>query len=409
MDAAASRFVATDIGKDVAVQPLAADSRPPAKTRIGFLDNLRILLTALVILQHTAIAYGSPVGSWYYSEPGEVGLTPAILMVMFIAVNTAFFMGFFFLLAGYFTPGAYDRKGAGTFLADRLKRLGIPLLFYALVIHPLLEYAGEVGRGYQGSLGQFVQWRHERAFLGAFGVGVMWFVEELLVLALAYALWRRLTRSTRPMPQSDSRAPSNRAIALAALILGLATFFWRTWAPEDRWLEPLHIQPAHLPQYVVLFVLGIVAYRQNWLVGITDAQGRIWRWLVVPLIALLPVLMVAGGAMEGEVAQFQGGLRWQSLAYALWQQLTAAAIIVTLLVWFRRRFNHQGSLARAMAQGSYATYIFHPVVVVAVTFALVGVRLDLALKFVLIAPVAVSLCFLVAHYVRKLPLARSVL
>jgi hypothetical protein len=38
-----------------------------------------------------------------------------------------------------------------------------------------------------------------------------------------------------------------------------------------------------------------------------------------------------------------------------------------------------------------------------------GIQLEMGLKFVLVAPVAVALTFLVGHYVRKLPFARSVL
>ena len=39
-------------------------------------------------------------------------------------------MGFFFMISSYFSPGSVDRKGSRVFLIDRLKRLGIPLLFY---------------------------------------------------------------------------------------------------------------------------------------------------------------------------------------------------------------------------------------------------------------------------------------
>jgi glucan biosynthesis protein C len=56
-------------------------------------------------------------------------------MTLFVAINQAFFMGFFFTLSSYFRPGSLDRRGAGRYLTDRLKRLGIPMLFYALVLN----------------------------------------------------------------------------------------------------------------------------------------------------------------------------------------------------------------------------------------------------------------------------------
>jgi fucose 4-O-acetylase-like acetyltransferase len=51
-----------------------------------------------------------------------------------------FFMGLLFLIAGYFVPGAFERKGATRFLHDRVLRLGVPALFYMLVIQPLIVY-----------------------------------------------------------------------------------------------------------------------------------------------------------------------------------------------------------------------------------------------------------------------------
>jgi glucan biosynthesis protein C len=104
-----------------------------------------------------------------------------------------------------------------------------------------------------------------------------------------------------------------------------------------------------------------------------------------------------------------GGVRWQSLAFALWEQFMCMAMVVTLLVWFRRRFNRQGPLAKKLSAAAYATYIFHQPVIVLLMLALRGIRLDMGLKWLLVAPVAVSLCFLVGYAVKRLPLARNIL
>ena len=55
-------------------------------------------------------------------------------------------------LAGYFVPGALDRKGVGRFVRDRLVRLGIPLLLFVIVVrrgrrHPGVERLGAAVRG----------------------------------------------------------------------------------------------------------------------------------------------------------------------------------------------------------------------------------------------------------------------
>lgn len=106
--------------------------------RTPFIDRLRVALTALVVFHHAAITYGA-VGGWYWAEVenhGDLSLSSKIL-TLFCAVNQAYFMGFFFLLAGYFTPPSYDKKGPRQFFTDRLIRLGVPLLIYAFFLHPV--------------------------------------------------------------------------------------------------------------------------------------------------------------------------------------------------------------------------------------------------------------------------------
>jgi glucan biosynthesis protein C len=79
------------------------------------------------------------------------------------------------------------------------------------------------------------------------------------------------------------------------------------------------------------------------------------------------------------------------------------------LVWCRDRVDRQGRLLRSMSAASYAVYVLHPLLIVPLALALSGIRLDLSLKFLLVAPVAVAVCFLVGHGVRKLPVVRGIL
>ena len=74
----------------------------------------------------------------------------------------------------------------------------------------------------------------------------------------------------------------------------------------------------------------------------------------------------------------------------------------------RAKLNRQGSLARKMSAAAYATYIFHRPAIILLALALQSIKLDLALKFVLVAPLAVALSFLVGYVVKQLPIARDI-
>jgi hypothetical protein len=359
-----------------------------------------------VILQHLAITYGGP-GDWFYNEPGELSDISTILMTLFLAINQSFFMGFFFMISSYFNPGSVDRKGGGAFLIDRLKRLGIPLVIFTLLIFPLIVYPIARLNGYSGALGEFLSLHYSD--LGNFSFGPLWFVAMLLIFAVAYVLWRGFSRPSKDSSQSEENAPGNGAIAAFALGLGVATFLLRIWVPVGDAVPLLNLQPAHVIQYIGLFIVGILAYRQNWLSSLSDAQRKLWSRIILLLIVLFVILFVSGGALEGDLDPFLGGAHWQSLAYSIWEQFMCMAVVVTLLVWFRERFNEQGRLARAMSSAAYATYIFHATTIVLLAIALRGIKLDLALKYVLVAPFAVTLSFLVGYVTKRLPLARNIL
>ena len=164
---------------------------PGSGGRMLYVDNIRAGLIALVIAGHMAISYGASIGDWYYGE-GEAGPVFAVLATILLGIGAAFLLQLFFLISGYFTPRPYDRKGAGGFLLDRLKRLGIPLVLYAVVINPLVIYWAEVHRGFEGSLWQYVS-THISALTTA-SVGPLWFVEALLIYSVVYALLRLLSR-----------------------------------------------------------------------------------------------------------------------------------------------------------------------------------------------------------------------
>jgi peptidoglycan/LPS O-acetylase OafA/YrhL len=107
----------------------AASPRP----RTDFIDRLRVVLTVLVIVHHAAITYGGS-GGWFYREVTDGGLPSSMTLTLLTAVNQAFFMGMFFLLAGYFTPASLAKKGAARYLGDRLIRLGVPLVIFGFVL-----------------------------------------------------------------------------------------------------------------------------------------------------------------------------------------------------------------------------------------------------------------------------------
>jgi len=387
--------------------PAAVDGQPKATGRLLFVDNIRVMLTIQVLLFHLMITYAG-TGSWFYEEGREDFITGA-LGAWFVTVSQAYFMGLFLLISAYFVPGAYDRKGAGRFLKDRLIRLGIPLALYSWIIRPPLVYAYLVlVEGLDLSWWSYFpgQYFRHNALLGA---GPLWFIETLLIFSVLYVLWRLLARPRPARPAVETRFPGNGPIVLFALLLGVAGFLVRLWRPVEWSFEPLNLQFPFFAQYIALFIVGLIAYRRNWLLGLPETMGRLWLGIGVLVILLFWPLILGGGAVTAGLDAFTGGWHWQALAYALWESLLCFSMCIGLIHVFRRYANRQGRLASVLSRNAYTAYLIHGPVITALALAARDVALYPLVKFALVSLVAIPLCFGLSSLIRKLPYADRVL
>lgn len=378
-----------------------------AAGRMLFVDNLRVFLTILVVLHHLAITYGAD-GSWSYLERPTTELT-AILLSLLTTLDHFFFMGAFFLIAGYFVPGSLDRKGTWQFIKDRLVRLGIPLLVFGFLVSPFTSYILRIQHGqWDGTFPQFYAWSLRNL---EFASGPLWFVEVLLIFSAVYALGKwvisKLGEDGEKARPSARRPLTHRMILVFILVLVPASFVTRLFFPLDTAWN--NLQFSMFPQYILLFTAGILAFRWDWLPDLPCGVRRVWSIAAVVCIVALPVMMVLMGAIEDD-APFKGGLTAQSLLLSTWEAVYCPAMIILLLSLFRRRFDRQASLGRFFSKNAYTAYIIHAPVIVGLAWLLQGLSIYPLLKYVLVAPIAVSLCFSISHYiVRRIPQAEIVL
>lgn len=369
----------------------------PTATRLGYVDNLRVLLTVLVLAHHSALTYGAlPI--WYWTEPST---SPSgIALMVLVIVNQFYFMGFFFLLSGLFAPGSVDRKGPGAFARDRLLRLGVPLLAFWLVARPLLSLPSWPDHRAEGE--SFLQF-----WFTVGDVGPLWFAEVLLVMSLVYAAYRALrARSAARSGIADAGSPTAvdaeprpvrfRAIAGLVAVLTVATFLWRLAVPSGTYWEVVGLpSPAYLPQYVILFVVALLAVRRGWLTALTVRQGR-----VALVVALVSLGLALGGTA---LATAPGAGLLAQLGASLAENIFAVSTIVALLVLFRERFSGQPAWARWAAQNSFAVYVIHPLVLVGVAMLFAPLVAPAGVKFLILLALSVPLCWGFAHLLRRIP------
>lgn len=367
---------------------------PSAKTKIVYIDRLKVIMTVLVILHHTFITYGAP-GGWYYYQKTTNELLK-IPMTLFVAVNQSFFMGFFFFLSAYFMPASLRKKGPKKFIGDRTIRLGIPLVFYSFILGPLMNYMIYYwGYGKHVTLMQYLS-----GYDSWIDFGVLWFVAALLLFTVIYVAWDTLAGKKDDREQKIAFSH----IVFFALAIGLASFLVRLVFPLGWVLKPVGFQLAYFPQYIALFSAGILAARYKWLDSIADRQGRQGLWMALLMVLVVfPVLFIGVKVLKFPFEWFNGGWHWQAVGLAFWEQLTGFGIIAALVAKGKRSWNNGSWFWDDLSRRAYAVYIFHPLLVISLTLAFFDWTIEPALKLLVVAPLAVAGSFLLASVLIVIP------
>jgi len=377
--------------------------------RLVFLDNIRVFLAVDVFIFHVTLQYAFREAS---HDPlfvyGELLSSEALLIVaaLYAGLHHAYCMPLYFFLAGALTPASARKRSRGAYLQDRLLRLGIPALAYLLIIFPAMMYSKVVY--YDGFEGSF--WAYYPVHLTdpqRFGVSVMWFPPLLLIFSVVYA-WSSMTGLAAA---TSGPRLTNRVLLAFGAAVALVTMVVRVWSPLSSVRIPFfHIEAASLPMYIAMFALGVSVGRFGAWPGFFADFGR--RWLVVAtgMILLLPVLMVTGGGATGGVKQFMGGLHWQSAVYVVWETTVAISLMVAIPYLFERHLDRMSRVTRLLRTHTFAFYVLHPMILLALGHAFSSVPVPVLAKAGLVILLGMPLTLALSHFVvRRLPLVDRVL
>jgi len=361
-----------------------------------YIDRLRVVVTALVLFHHTAITYGA-MGGWFWRELQPSRTIPSFLLILFCTTNQAWFMGFFFLLAGSYTPASVNRKGYKQFILDRFIRLGIPILAFGFFLGPLTAALVTYARG-DGFWPTFIALWHRKQFI----IGPLWFAEALLIFSLCYLLVCRTILRHRVGGQSAKQTrfpiPGWQSWFMAAILVGAASLTIRQFLPIGTSLY------GYWAMYVALFIIGILAKPRDWFAQLSWQQAR--PWVIIAAVAW-PTLPLAWILSKGR-ANFDGGLSWASFLYAFWEPFIAWGIIAALLLWFRAHVNQASAVWEWLGRRAYAVYIIHPPVLVGISLLLHGWVAAALLKFAVVGTLTCITTWLLADPLVRLPGVRHV-
>jgi fucose 4-O-acetylase-like acetyltransferase len=372
---------------------LASPGEVPAAPgqRQHWADNLRVLVIAAVVMWHTAQAYlgGS---AWYYMDrTTSKAWTTAFFPAYAISIYA---LGPLFLVAGWFSARSLAHKGAGAFARTRLLRLGVPLIVFIFLIDRLAAYLGDLGRDQHPTLAHY--WGVPPQSGGPYEVGSLWFVAALLAFSLVYALLRRV----HPPPAARRWSGAQAMVAAALLIAVTAVLVWQRW-PLGGAHTFLNLRWDLWPKGAGLFALGVWAGEAGSLEDLTTWAPRLgWTALTAAALWAAPAVYLK---TRGHLESAFHGAGWLVMVNVVLYGIIAVAFTVWFTALIRARWSGDGPLRARAGWASYATYVLHSLVLTAVMVLFASLALAPELSFLVVAVVAVPVCFLAGYAVMRAP------
>lgn len=382
-----------------AERPSVAPTGARAGRRL-YLDNIKTLLIAVIIVVHAVIGYADFPGAWPYSDVQEVHLTWLTVVVVFAATSPflILMMALLFLVAGLLTPGSLDRKGPTRFAGDRLLRLGVPYAAF-LVLWPALEYAlyrplGHVTDSFWSELAR-----------GIPDVGPMWFVGLLLLFSLSYAAWA----PGRPRSERPPLPLETPLLLLVAGLVALGSFLIRLALPYGS-STPLSLNEWQWPECFALFAIGLAAARQGWLQAVPARVARQARTATIAAGVVAAFFLLASlpfGVGSGDIL---GGWHWPALVIDCVEGLMTVFGCVWMLAVAQRRLDRPFGRGPELARSAYAAFLLQGFVLIALAVAVRPLPVMAGVKATTVAVLGVLLSFGLGHLaVRRVPILSRVL
>jgi hypothetical protein len=347
------------------------------------LSNLRGYVILIVLGFHSMLAYlaSPPAAQPRFDAPPYRWLSFPIVdgqrwfgFDLFCAWHDVYLMSLMFFLSGLFVWPSLVRKGSGRFLADRLLRLGLPLVLAVYLLMPVAHYPVYAATAAEPSVAEF--WRQWMA-LPFWPCGPQWFLWQLLALnVLAAAIFRLAPQAGEAFAGIGRWAaahPVRFALALlaasAAAYVPLA-FLYSPWTWSQ--IGPFAFQHCRPLHYAVYFFAGSALGAHGLDRGLIAADGILARrWL-----AMLAAAVVGFLAWIVPMAFIWHALGPVPFALTLTANMGfvlgcagGGAFVLALVLRFARG---RSVLLDSLSANAYGMYLIHYVFVVWLQYAQLG-------------------------------------
>ncbi|MGD2057136.1 MAG: acyltransferase family protein, partial [Anaerolineales bacterium] len=319
------------------------------QNRIHWMDNLRTVIIALVVLYHVGGVYeAAGLWGWFWIVDDPTTITwVGIVGIVF----DIFMMATLFFLSGYLAKASLKNKSAWGFVKGKFKRLMIPWAIAVFTLIPLYKVIFLYSRGLPQE-----NWTTYFHLTNPNSQNWLWFLPLLFLFDL---LFLGLSKFNVKLPKI-----SMAWAIVGATVIGLVTsFFIGSWLGFRSWtLTPLlDFENERVLMYFMAFLLGVMAYTQN---VFADQPKSKTAYIIASSIAWIPVT----GHIFARIYPFffPQGFEITPLYRLIWHASFYLSLVVMVYVMvesFRLYITKTGSLWKALNRNSYGVYIIHVIII----------------------------------------------
>jgi glucans biosynthesis protein C len=323
-------------------------------------------MVLLVIVYHSVAAYATVAPHWLIHDKSF----PAADIIR--ELLDVFMMPVLFFVAGYFSLPSLKKKGAWTFITDKIKRLLIPWALAVLVVVPLALYDQPIKpvrpfwRYWLRTLSNNLDIQLNFPQYGPHFQNIYWFISLLFAFFVVFALLHTIMRGwwNRRAAPSRQRTTHRNSMLIALLLLGMLTstvyFAILLSIPDASWFRLSLFLEFQVPRLVLFgsyFAFGIYAQSQG---CFTDGKplGTLLLWTTISavlavayLILVQPLLTNPAGTLLLSVGPL--------LVFAFIRSFLLLSLLIVFCSFGIRYWNHSSRFDRQFAATSYDSYLTH--------------------------------------------------
>jgi peptidoglycan/LPS O-acetylase OafA/YrhL len=356
--------------------------------RIHWMDNLRTVIIALVVLYHVGGVYETAgLWGWFWIvDDPDTWMASGIIGIMF----DTFVMPAIFLIAGYLAPASLVSRTGWEFVKGKAKRLLLPWVIALLTVIPLYKVIFLASRGLPQE-----NWTTYFHISNANSMNWLWFLPLLFVFSLLYLGIDRLGINLKKVNLVWGTV-IGFVISLAFSVLIGSALGFRSWT-----LNPvINFENERLLAHFLFYLFGAAAYQQNLFAKLPEkktlyniANSVAWLPLTGQIfVRLWPFFFPESYA----VTPFYRILWFTSF------HLSSIVMVYVMVESFRFYLNKTGRVWQELNRNSYGVYIIHVIAIGIFGTLLLSVSLPGWAKYIMLFALSYTGSNLLVSLYRKL-------